>query len=627
MQRLTRLTLILAFLAFLSAAGRATAQATPPQSAVYALLQQYTLPASGTPYGYVPISVDEVNNAAAAAALQDQASIQKLVSRGRIDGLSQVFANISASPSVIEIDLALYRDAAGAQADLADTTSSQQITLSAAAPSVGDTSISAVLALPSSGPSLQGQLVGFTSGRLEVIVTGVAISGSAVPDLTPVTAFLAEQASSQSVPPPSAAELALLQTQTSPESILHDTYRLLLAGYLSSLSPATLLGAAFSSATDALSAAGVASLPTAPQITSGDAEGAWAQFLPAFQQLEAAAGPLSPQSLAYAAAAGMYDHLNCHTQFFTPTEYTRELASLSGSAYVGIGITRSLNPPNLILKVQSGTPADRAGLRPGDQILAVDHVQLAPLSLEASNVLFTGALGAPITLTIQRGAAAPFDVTMLRQTITPQIVQQQILPGGVGYIELDQFVDGQTAVDGVRSALQGFETAGNMNAWILDLRYDGGGSAQTLRQIASLFVPSGSLLDTIVDRAGTQTRLRSSGTPLPDQKPLAILVGPGTASAAELFTQALHDLGRATVVGSQTAGCVNGGNVLGFLDQSGAFLSMDQFLAGPNRVALEGVGVTPDDVVTANLSDLASGNDVQLTAAIAALAGSASHGP
>ena len=173
----------------------------------------------------------------------------------------------------------------------------------------------------------------------------------------------------------------------------------------------------------------------------------------------------------------------------------------------------------------------------------------------------------------------------------------------------------------MRSALQDFEAAGNVTSWILDLRFDGGGSELTMQQIASLFVPAGSLLDSLVQRDGTETRVRTRATPLPDQKPLAILTGPGTASAAEIFTEALHDLGRATVVGSQTAGCVNGGEVFGLLDGSGAFISTDEFLAGPQHVALEGTGVTPDDSVSLNLADFAAGNDTQLAAAIALLSG------
>lgn len=619
MRLVSRLILILTLMVLLGAGGRAFAQQAQGSPA-FDLLQQYALPVTAIPAGYSQISLAEVSNTAEAAQLRDPAAVQKLVSRGRTDGLEQILEPAAGTPSLIEIDLALYSDSAGAQADLGDTTSAPGFTLMPAPPALGDTSIDANVSAVPGGPQLQGQLLGFTSGRLEVLVTGLALSGSAAPDIQSVAALLSQQAAAAPPSAPAPAELATLQTETSPESILHDSYRLLLDNYLSSLTPAVILGSAYTGAANALTAAGASNLPAAPQITSSDAEGAWAQFLPAFQMLEQTGGTVSPQDLAYAAATEMYGHLNCHTEFFAPPAYSREVASLSGAAYIGIGVTRSLNPPNLILKVQPGTPADRAGLRPGDQILAVDHTQLASLSESAANLLFSGAVGEPITLTIQRpGLADPFDVTLVRQSITPQIEQHRILAGGIGYIELDQFVDGQEAVDDVRGALQDFAAAGNVNGWILDLRFDGGGSEQTMRQIADLFVPTGSLLDTDVQRDGTQTRLRTNSSPVPNQKPLVILVGPGTASAAELFTESIRDLGRATVIGSQTAGCVNGGQIFGLLDGSGVFVSTDQFLAGPQRVALEGVGVTPDQQVDTSLAQFAAGNDAQLAAAIAAL--------
>jgi C-terminal processing protease CtpA/Prc len=197
--------------------------------------------------------------------------------------------------------------------------------------------------------------------------------------------------------------------------------------------------------------------------------------------------------------------------------------------------------------------------------------------------------------------------------------QHRILSGGISYIELDQFLSGNRAVDTVRSALADFAAAGGVGGWILDLRYNPGGSEATLQAIAGLFVPQGSFLFTRVFRDGTASATQTIGTPVDGQQPLVILTGPYTVSSAEIFAEALRDLGRASIVGSGTAGCVDGGETVAFLDGSGGFISTGHILAGTRTVALEGVGVRPDQSVDLTVDGLASGNDPQVAAAVALL--------
>ncbi|HZU76290.1 MAG TPA: S41 family peptidase, partial [Dehalococcoidia bacterium] len=140
-----------------------------------------------------------------------------------------------------------------------------------------------------------------------------------------------------------------------------------------------------------------------------------------------------------------------------------------------------------------------------------------------------------------------------------------------------------------------------------------------MQRIAGLFVSEGSPLVTVTSRSGSTTALDSIGTPLDTQRPLVILTSSATASSAEMLTEALRQLGRATVVGTTTAGCVNGGYLVGLLDGSGVMVSTQRVLVGRGRVALEGIGIAPDINCSRTQDDLVAGRDPQLDEALAAL--------
>lgn len=597
-----------------TAQAQQSSQSEPPGLRV---LSHYVLPQSALPVGFVQTHAREQPNEIVAALAEDPAQVQKIVLRGRIEGAEQELQASSGQSATIDIELQLFRDAAGAQADLNDPVGLRLNALTpASTPSLGDAS-AAYTAASRAGPAA---ILSFTIGRLEVslIETGAAPS---VGDLQTLATRLAGQAQDVPPPPPDAAELALLQTETTPESILRDAYDFLLALYLKQLPPADVLGAAYAGASKALTDAGATNLPPAPVITASDPDEAFAQFLPAYQQLEALAVSLSPRDLAYAAAKQMYASLNnCHNHFYPPSFYDRLIAELNGAPFAGIGINRTPHLPVVVLRVFPDSPAADAGIRAGDQILAADHITPQQVGEAAFTLLLSGEAGTSVTLTIQRpGVADPFDITLTRRFIKPIIEQHSILPGGIGYIDFENFTQDSQAIDRLRTALNDFQADGSVRAWILDLRYNGGGSVGTLQQVAGLFVPNGSLLATAVAQDGTSRTVRSMGSPTVDQKPLVILTGEDTASAAEILSQSMHDLGRATLIGSQTSGCVNGGPVLGLLDRSGVFVSASQYLAGPNQTPLEGIGISPDQRVDRSLDDLINGRDPQLDAAIAYL--------
>jgi carboxyl-terminal processing protease len=594
-------------------------QTTQNLTAAQQVISRYVLPASAIPTGLQQIGVSSLDNVLVAALAEDPVEIQKIIDRGRLDGIEQDFLQTGGANAQIQLQISLYRDSAGAAADVPDPSLlSGQGAKAVSAPSFGDLSAG----YATEAPSPESANIVFAIGRLEVLVSEVGPAGSTnQADIVPLARLVEMRVRQNPLPPPTTDELAILQTETMPEPILQDAYNLLLQNYLTKLPPSQLLAAAWTGATKALTDAGVSGLPAAPTISASDGDAAWAQFLPAYQALEKLApSSISAKDLVYAAATEMYNNLNCHTTFFDPPTYSKEVLDLKGAGRARLGISVGKFDSSIaITAVEPGSPAEQAGLKAGDVIQAIDG-QIPASSLDKLSTQLAGPAGSSVTLTVQRsGADQPLDISVVRQVIRPTVEQHRILPGGIGYIQFNDFTDGDEAVTDISRALSDFAAAG-VNSWILDLRENGGGSELTLKRVAGLFVPDGSLLVTQTEQDGTVTRTRSVGTPPPGQKSMVLLIGKDTASAAEIFAQSMEDLGRVTLVGDTTSGCVNGGLPLGLLDGSGVFVSTIDVRAGPNRVPLEKVGVMPDLKIPQSLplilSQLQSGSDPVLAAAI-----------
>jgi len=594
-------------------------QPSPQLSSVEQSLTSYLVPASTLPAGVEQSNVTGLENAALAEQTVDPADVQKIVDRARLDGLEQDLWRTSSGLDDIHVDISIFRDAAGASSDVSDP-----VELAPVSP----TPVTAPRAVDGSAAYLfktarfDGTAIAFASGRLEVLVLEFASSGTAsMEHILPVAKLAATQAATPP-PAPAQSDLDVLTTETGPDSVLHDAYGILMKDYVTPLNPSDVLGGAYDAAAQSLDRAGISGAPAAPAITAQDVDGAWSQFLPAYQQLETLAGDSGRRDLSYAAASGMYDSLNCHTGFFWPAFYATAIASEDGEGVAEVGVvTRNFSGArDVIVHIQPDSPAADAGLKLGDRVAALDHQTRADLGRNFGE-LYYGDPGSTVTMTIERlGMPVPFDVTVVRRLVPASIERHRVLPGGVGLIELDRFPIGDEARHRLNQALSDFAAAG-VQSWILDLRYNDGGSASSLDEVAGLFVGPDDLLMTSKTQDGSVDTDRSLGQAVAGQQPLVVLIGPHTASAAELLAQSLKDLGRATLAGETSAGCVNGGRPAGLLDGSGVFVSTFQAFAGPKKVTLEHAGVQPDMSVSLSRDDVVAGADPQLDAAVALLTG------
>ena len=264
--------------------------------------------------------------------------------------------------------------------------------------------------------------------------------------------------------------------------------------------------------------------------------------------------PVSKQSLSSSSIAGMVSSLHDpYSTYLTPKEYTGfdQPASFAG---IGVEVNPKATPAGLeIVHVFDASPAQRAGLKQGDVIVAVGGRSLHGVPAATSTKLIKGRPGTDVRLTLTHRGAPRRTVTVTRATISEPVVASSMRTyKGVklGWVYLATFSEGAHAE--VYDAVRGLLKAGAKGI-VLDLRADGGGLVSEARLIASIFIPSGVIVTT---RGRTQPTivLTAAGGAIPTHIPMVVLVDHNTASASEIVTAALQDHRRATVVGTHTYG-------------------------------------------------------------------------
>ncbi|HLX65137.1 MAG TPA: S41 family peptidase [Planctomycetota bacterium] len=276
------------------------------------------------------------------------------------------------------------------------------------------------------------------------------------------------------------------------------------------------------------------------------------------------------QKMFYGALKGMTSSLDAHSQFLPPESYDHLSASTRGR-FAGIGIEIVEEPRKHTIKTPLlDSPAWRAGIQQGDRIVKIDGKDTEELSSEQCEMLIKGPPDTVLSLTIERDRPKKdperIELTMRRALIKVNSIQATELLGPkyvpadepkLGYIQLSQFQ--QDTSDDLDAALKKLEAQG-MTALILDLRMNGGGLLDQATRVCDLFLKDG-LIVTLQHRDAVSSKNAALGEQIhvvpgkthPDY-PLAILVDSQSASAAEIVSGALHDRGRAILVGDRTYG-------------------------------------------------------------------------
>lgn len=333
--------------------------------------------------------------------------------------------------------------------------------------------------------------------------------------------------------------------------------------------------------------------------------------------------PVQDGALMDGALRGMVSALNDpHSAYFDAKQYTDYLAHFNDT-FIGIGVTLEMGTDKklVIIKPLHGSPAERAGLRAGDKIVAVNGQSVVGMLLDEVVLQVRGDPGTSVRLTIERGVQAPFDVNVTRAALSMPLEEHRLLSDGIGYIQLYEF--NTHAARRMSEAIDNLKKE-KMRALILDLRQNPGGLLSEAVDIASQLVPEGPVLF-VVDRDGTRKTYESHSKGL--GMPLVVLVDRGSASAAEVVAGAVKDRRAGTLLGERTYGK---GSVQQFFDLPGGAgikLTIQKYMTAGN-ISIDGVGIEPDLVVpmpdkdaNGQNIDLGSANDVQLQRALTLLKG------
>jgi len=321
---------------------------------------------------------------------------------------------------------------------------------------------------------------------------------------------------------------------------------------------------------------------------------------------------LQDQDLLHGALRGMIEALgDPYSAFFDPEEYARWQESLSGE-YSGVGMEITIRAGKVtVVSPLPGTPAEQAGIRPGDWIQAVDGESTEGWTLEKASMHIRGPEGTTVTLTVQHTDGTVEDITILRARIHVDPVRAEYLADEhVGYVRILRF-DFDTPAE-LGKALYGFPLD-ELQGLILDLRYNPGGLLSAGVDVASFFIDQGVIVRTTGPSFGSRT-YSSRGNSLPDL-PLAVLVNEGTASASEIVAGAIQDHKAGVLVGRKTFGK---GLIQEFVmrlpDGSAIKLTTGEYFT-PNGHPVQDAGLTPDIAVNWP-EELAEGEDPDLAAAL-----------
>jgi|GEM_PF-228641 len=616
--KLHRLILLLPVLLILLGLTPAAAQRVgPPLSETARVVTPYTLKVEELPAGARQAGlISEFTNEDLAAGDPEYAAL--ILRHSRLTEVRQTI--LRAVPGNTVLTIALFRDTEGAWGDALDSTFPEGVTpqRTLPGPEVGERSVLFRYQRASS-PGGEATLLVFQRDRLEIGIFLNGTNGAREGDLAwalELARLVDAKVIADPPGPVTAAQLAALDT--SPAALVRGAVQILLAGFFQPLEAYTLLREAWDGAAAALRRAGVTGVPAAP-LFPPDQEAAIAlhvERFPLLQQL--AQGRLTDTRLAQAALPALADARDdCHTGYLSAEAWRATRGTLTGEPSVAFGVGFALDPPLRVVAVTPGGPAQAAGLRRGQVIVQINERVLDGLSVTQARALLDRREGVPNRFVVRNPSGRVEEVTVAPARFSLPVLESAILPSNVGLISFYSFPTSDQLLRRIRETLTDFEARG-VTGWIIDLRNNGGGLDPTA--IASLFVERGKLYG-IIPREGQPIYRQATGETLPFQRPLVFLVGPGSASAAEILPGALQARERALLVGETTAGCVGSTRFIGLLDGSVLQITATEGVIGPNDIRLNGLGVPPDiTVAPPTIEDEEAGRDPQLEAALRALA-------
>jgi carboxyl-terminal processing protease len=303
--------------------------------------------------------------------------------------------------------------------------------------------------------------------------------------------------------------------------------------------------------------------------------------------------PVDGDDLIYGAIRGMVRTLDPHSAFLLPDEF-RILEEDTQGKFGGVGVEVGIQDDILtVITPMPGTPAEKAGLEPGDQIIAIEGSPTQSMSITDVVWQMRGVPGTEVTITIRReGEEKPFDVALTREVIHIESVQAELLEPGFPWIRVRIFQKGTAS--NVADAMARLTREGDgLQGLVLDLRRNPGGVLHEAVRLADLFVNSGTLVTTRGrDREIIQT-FKANQRATATRVPMVVLIDGSSASAAEIVAGALQDHGRALLVGTRSFGKGSVQSIIDLGDGFGLKLTVARYFT-PSGRSIQVEGVVPD---------------------------------
>lgn len=329
-------------------------------------------------------------------------------------------------------------------------------------------------------------------------------------------------------------------------------------------------------------------------------------------------GEVNEENLKEGAVRGYIEGLgDPYTEYISKEEMEEYMQDTLGN-YVGIGIYMTTNTKNghiVVLATMKGSPAENAGLKPGDEIIRVDGEDCTTKnSTEVSNKI-KGEEGTTVKLEILRdNQTLTFEVK--RENIKVNPVEGKVVNDNIGYIKFTSF--DETTAEDFKTTYEQLASQ-NIQSLIIDLRNNGGGLVDQAVDIADYFLEKGQVVIYEVDKNGNEEAEMSENDPIINI-PVVILTNENTASASEILAGSLKDYGKATIVGTTTYGKGVIQQILSFKDGSGLKITTEEYQT-PNHNKINKIGIEPDEVVelpdtVENELDVPEDQDTQLQKAI-----------
>lgn len=322
--------------------------------------------------------------------------------------------------------------------------------------------------------------------------------------------------------------------------------------------------------------------------------------------------PVVDTKLFYGALSGIVSALEDPYSIFLDPDMAKKFQQELEGAFEGIGAELGIKNKQLtVIAPLPGTPAERAGLKAGDKILAIDGKDTSGMALDYAVSIIRGPKGTEVALTIWReGWEKPEEIKIIRDRIELTSVKWE-MKDQIAYLEINHF--NEDTSERVNRAINEILVK-NPKGLILDLRNNPGGFLNTAVEIGGEWIENGVIvIEQLQD--GRRKEHKSSGLARLQNLKTVVLVNEGSASASEILAGALQDYGKAILVGKKTFGKGSVQNLEMLSDGSAVKITVAEWLTPKGRL-IEGEGITPDEEVDLTAEDYEADRDPQLDRAI-----------